>query len=204
MGCFQNSSSSSFSSTPTKTPEQKKAEWIKYLNECHDFRHAQLEKVAKEKYQDSEHGANYEYDTGFASYWKRWARFDNLDNSEKLPWVAFSEIVDDLSCPSKALDYVGPINSLIFNLEIISGNYTTDEDGEPKLIERAVSIEDVVDAEKNPLLKFITTFNCFQYANDSVGSIIVLLFIRIVFSVQLFIRNKQYIIMHIFATVIKL
>ena len=86
----------------------------------------------------------------------------------KIPSAYFSAFVKELK--AQPLEYVGPTN-LVTSLLCDQGKtFELDDDGEPVEKKSALSPEELVTVEKNPLLKFVETFDCFKLEDDDEGS----------------------------------
>ncbi len=153
--------------------EQRKAkerqDLIDRLGLCLDYKHMKFEEQYTKAWEnDAEYGKGH-YDK------KTYRRFYNIYHPETkymdVPSILLGDILQDIDCPCNALDYVGPTEIVIKCLTILGTDYHINDDGEPEPCERIMEVEDLIDEEKNPLLKFLSTFDAFMYEDDEVGSI---------------------------------
>lgn len=143
-------------------PEGKSLEWFcsddglkafkEYITPQNYFLEETIEKEKETKY------GNYTLKTVV----------DIFHKDAKIPYVFFRNLIDNIKV--QALEYVGPIELLIKVLSIQAKPFYIDEDGEPQTITACMSPEEIVSIEKNPVLSFVTNFNCFKLADDVQGS----------------------------------
>ncbi|MBO5746684.1 MAG: hypothetical protein J6S13_06295 [Clostridia bacterium] len=86
----------------------------------------------------------------------------------KLPFSYFSNLVDAIKVP--ALEYVGPTDMVAHGLAIQAKPFYIDDDGEPQAIEPILKPEEIVSVEINPLLNYVSNFDCFEFEDDAQGS----------------------------------
>ena len=91
-----------------------------------------------------------------------------IHKDAKVPYIFFSELVKNIHV--QALDYVGPTEMLIKILELQARPYYIDDDGEPQPYQSDLTPAELVSVEKNPVLNFISNFNCFELKDDVQGS----------------------------------
>lgn len=85
-----------------------------------------------------------------------------------IPQVYFSNFVNTIEV--QPLKYVGPSEMLTSVLSTLAKTYYLDDDGEPVEKKSALTPEDIVSFENNPVLKFVKSFNAFQIEDDDEGS----------------------------------
>ena len=86
----------------------------------------------------------------------------------KLPSAFFKHFVNSIS--AQPLKYVGPTDLLTSILGILAKPFQLDDDGEPQACDPALPPEVLLSVEKNPVLNYITNFNCFELADDEKGA----------------------------------
>ena len=86
----------------------------------------------------------------------------------KIPYYYFKKLISNIK--AQALDYVGPINLLVRVLSTQAKPFYFDEDGEPQIKNSDLTPEEIVSVEKNPVLNFVSNFNCFELKDDTQGS----------------------------------
>ena len=91
-----------------------------------------------------------------------------IHKNAKLPFVFFKNLIKNIKAQS--LEYVGPIELVVEILSLQAKPFYIDDDGEPKPKNRALLPEEIVSIEKNPVLKYVSNFNCFELADDAQGT----------------------------------
>ncbi len=91
-----------------------------------------------------------------------------LYKEEKLPYTYFKEFVDKIDV--QALQFVGTTELLVTALSLQARPFYIDDDGDVQPITPNFTPEEIVSVEKNPILNFVKNFNCFELADDAVGS----------------------------------
>ncbi len=112
--------------------------------------------VSIEKEKESEH-PRYSLDT----------IIDIFHADAKVPYTYFSSLVSNIK--AEALEYVGPSEMLIKMLSLQAQPFYLDDDGEPQAKE-PMKPSEIVSVEKNPVLKFVSNFDCFSLEDDEEGS----------------------------------
>lgn len=85
----------------------------------------------------------------------------------KLPYVYFKNLINNIKV--QPLEY-DSVSDMIVNVLCIQAKpYELDEDGEPHAIETPLTPAELVSIEKNPVLNFVSNFNCFLLKDDEMG-----------------------------------
>ena len=158
-------SSNDTPSTPTHDydPENKPLSWFESedgLESYKQYINVQsflLEETIKDE-KDSKY-AGKDYSVSFIAKYLHHA---------KIPYLYFESLIENISV--QPLKYVGPIEFVIGCLEIMAKPFDINDDGEPEMRPTLFAPEDIVSVEKNPILKFISNFDCFDLDNSNTGS----------------------------------
>lgn len=86
----------------------------------------------------------------------------------KLPSVFFYYLADSLKV--QALEFVGTTNLIAKALSILAQPFFVDDDGELQATTIDIAPEEILSVEKNPVLNFAKSFNCFELKDDAQGS----------------------------------
>ena len=84
----------------------------------------------------------------------------------KLPFSYFKNLLDAIDVP--ILKYVG--TTVAHYLAIQAKPFYIDDDGEPQAKEPFLKPEEIVSVEINPLLNYVSNFDCFEFEDDAQGS----------------------------------
>lgn len=161
-------------SAPSKTvedlnPKGKDLKWfqsksgIESLKEYTTPKAYLLEERLKKEYENKDFGGrNVSFDVFLGVY----------NEGVKIPTIYFSNFVGaiDDEYDIQPLKYVGPCEMLSEVLKVLAKTYELDDDGEPIEKKSALSVEDLLSFENNPVLKFIKEFNAFEVKDDDSGS----------------------------------
>lgn len=155
------------SSTPVidHNPRNKKADWfpskegIESLKEHTTPKAYLLEERLNQEYKNKDFGGR---DVSFDIF------LNVYHKDAVIPQVYFSNFVNTIEV--QPLKYVGPSAMLTGVLSTLAKTYYLDDDGEPVEKKSALTPEDLVSFENNPVLKFVKAFTCFQIEDDDEGS----------------------------------
>lgn len=86
----------------------------------------------------------------------------------KIPYIFFKNLIKNIDV--QPLKYVGPINMLINVLSVQAKPFYFDDDGEPQPRERLLREDEIISIDKNPVLNYVSNFNCFELKDDVQGS----------------------------------
>lgn len=143
-------------------PDGKSLEWftsedgIKTFNEYITAQNYLLEETIKKEKEEKYN--EYELDIVVNVFHK----------DAKLPYLFFKKLINNIK--AQPLDYVGSINMLIKVLSIQAKPFYIDDDGEPQPIMRVLTPEEIVCVKKNPVLNYVSNFECFELKDDAQGS----------------------------------
>jgi hypothetical protein len=93
---------------------------------------------------------------------------DVFHKDAKVPYTYFNSLVRNIK--AQPLEYVGPIELLIKVLSVQAQPFYLDDDGEPQAKETEMKPAEIVSVERNPVLNFVSNFNCFLLKDDEKGS----------------------------------
>lgn len=143
-------------------PNGKSLEWfgsedgIKTFNEYITPQNYMLEETIKKEHKTKY--SQYSLETVISVFYK----------DANVPSVYFRNLVNKIDV--QALEYVGPIDMLVDYLSIQAKPFYIDDDGEPQPKVPALTPEEIVSIDKNPVLVFVRKFDCFEFADDAEGS----------------------------------
>ena len=178
MGFFDNlfgkKRTTSVNTTPSEpikdlNPEEKDLEWfqskygIESLKEHTTPKAYLLEERLKEEYENKDfNGRDVSFKVFVSVYHK-----DAI-----IPSIYFSNFVTAIydEYDIQPLKYVGPCDMLSAVLSLLAKTYELDDDGEPVEKESALTVEDLISFENNPVLKFVKEFDVFDVEDDEDGS----------------------------------
>ncbi len=169
------SSTTSVNTTPSEpvkdlNPKEKDLKWfqseygIESLKEHTTPKAYLLEERLEKEYENKDFNGRNDvtFDVFIAVYHK----------DVKIPSIYFSNFVNAIEDEYNIgpLKYVGPSEMLTKVLTVLAKTYELDDDGEPVKKKSALTVEDLVSFENNPVLKFVKEFDVFDLKDDDTGS----------------------------------
>lgn len=86
----------------------------------------------------------------------------------KVPYVYFKSLIENIA--AQPLRYTGPKEMFIKLLSVQAKPFYLGDDGEPQPKDTMLTPSEIVSVEKNPILYFVSNFNCFLLQDDVEGS----------------------------------
>lgn len=141
--------------------EEKKNGIIEGLKKVANYRGFQFEEKFDKEFENDQYKE--------LGYRRILETHDNVYHTGKTPRYYFEEFIETLEYVDH-LRYVGPSELLRIDLEALIRDFETNDDGEIEKKEPCLSVEDCLDASKNPVLNFAVNFNCFKLPDDENGT----------------------------------
>lgn len=162
FGFLKNKNKDNDNTSESMNPKGKPLEWflsdagLEALKEYTSPQNYMLEETYKKEYEEL--GKN----CGLSFY------CEVFHKEAKIPTLFFKYFIDNIHV--EALEYAVPRNILIDMLKMQAETFSINDDGEPEETPAVLEGKDLLSFESNPVLNYISNFDCFKLGDDADGS----------------------------------